>query len=339
MKSRQKRYGWRNRATIGLVKIVAALAIMLVVVWNLPNEMPIPTFKPEPERKPIKTVKAPSQSVEEAVPVVSELLNESPADSDPVELTFGNGEWVEVTWRGLDWNEAPLAPYGHQYESLYERATYGDRDAAFTLFYVVDYCKNALGSKEELDSAIETARATMTVDVPHRDAPIEIHDLQTLERFERRMVSMYKNCEAITSEQAAEADKWLLEAANGGPTEALTYYASTLDDRAAATEYLERAWAMGSVSALDYLGQTYLSLYQSGAMPENDVKAYVAFYAYAILAEQGTIAHGNDATEVIQTHKKRLAEPAFLLSDREQEEAIDLAMDMIRSNSNCCYSN
>ena len=190
-----------------------------------------------------------------------------------------------------------------------------------------------------MDAALETALTKREYRVLGLDQPIQITSDEMLDRVMSELAGNYSGCQPITSAQTAEAGKWLKEAADGGPTDAMNGYGSLLDDHKLALDYIERAWSLGSMSSLKLLSRIYLSQYENGDEPGNNIKAYAAYYAYAMLHEQRFVEHGADPTEINEMHQIQLDRLESSLTPSTRELAIVEAMEMIRANTNCCYTN
>ena len=239
-------YQEQNRILVVIFAIASALIIVVATDWILENNTHSPTPIALSENG---SAKAPENSAERS----TELLTEQVPDTDSIDLAFGNGEWVQVSWRGRDWGGPALPPFGHQYTALHEKASSGDRYAAYTLFHMLRRCKVGFDSVEEMDAALETALTKREYRVLGLDQPIQITSDEMLDRVMSELAGNYSGCQPITSAQTAEAGKWLKEAADGGPTDAMNGYGSLLDDHKLALDYIERAWSLGSMSSLNIL--------------------------------------------------------------------------------------
>ena len=99
-------------------------------------------------------------------------------------------------------------------------------------------------------------------------------------------------------------------------------------------------WQAGEARALDGLMNRHYANYRTGLDSQGKVKAYASLYLYARIAEQalgpGT-GHGRIAAREIQYLQQSLDEATSELRDHEIAEGIDLAMEMLNANSNCCF--
>ena len=253
-------------------------------------------------------------------------------------IQFPDGDMVQVTWRVRDIFDHVSPPYGKHYEPLRDLALEGDPYTAFSLFLVLDECKGAFESQDEVTAEINRLRETHMLRFPQWGNKIlRARDSTDVEPMISRIQAHFDKCEPITAEQKSEGDMWLKKAASGGPTTAMIWYGTVLDDHDKAVLMLERAWNDGAYRALPELAKRYQENFDSGMVPTDKIRAFAALYAYAKLLEHAQVTHGYPPGRAMERAESAVELRTALMHEHEIKEGIEAAKIIIRSNPNCCF--
>jgi len=268
-------------------------------------------------------------------------------DEIPSGIVFPDGTTIKVTWRWPQESHRPLTePLGQHYQTLKQQALAGDSDAAFDLYRIGDLCVNAVETKSELSATKDKLLETHMVVLPafgEKELYIENPDgvKNAIAMFEME----YERCIGVTAEMKSEKSMWLERAKDGGPSLATYLYASQLTDNSEAIGYLQQSWEAGFMLSLPLMAEKYMENYESGEEPTDDINAYATQLAYSKLLENrrnefDSVKSGSVAPmgPEEQRANQSLEELASLMQDSEIAEAIDVAKEIVLSNSKCCLA-
>jgi TPR repeat protein len=206
-----------------------------------------------------------------------------------------------------------------------------------SLYEMTRFCQDAYASREELDAAIELAYQTHQLLTASMTKPAQLAEPDRVAEYvEISLTGPYENCATLTAEQRSEAEAWLEKAAELGNPLAMIEYGQAVASEEDAVDWFSRAWSLGNVDALGLLARSYGVTYESGARPENKIKAYAAFYAFSRLTELGLEDHGEIAARWNDRVQSELASIERTLQPHEIEEGRTRAREIIRDNVNCC---
>ncbi len=250
---------------------------------------------------------------------------------------FGDGNWENISWRGFDSQETPEFPFRPQISALYGRVATGDSDAAWVLHRMLETCRTAPLSQDELDSRLNLLRSTGEIELRGKVELIDPADSVKVEKAAAYLSFMHDNCGSLTQAQISESDHLLEAAANGGPVEAIIFF-SAKQDSAKAIPLLERAWSVGSTDALLKLSRHQLATYHGGSDPFANVTAYENLYAYATLMEQLTLTYGLASRQYLEALVREQESISSTMTPMEVYEATVRALEKIRNNQNCCFA-
>jgi len=240
---------------------------------------------------------------------------------------------IQVSWEPRLKPSDIVAPYGPQYEDLRSKALEGDVEAAFSLFRILDECKNAFATEDKLQAAINEFRATHRLRLPEWNRPLRMGNSEDLDKMVDQIEMSYERCYPITPEQKAERERWLKLAADGGSITAGIWYASTDSDPERSMTAALAAWEKGAPQSLAIIGRLQRESYERGEDLRGDLKAFSSLYAYAYLLSDSRNSLSDprvrEAIELMESMKASLHEYQI-------QEAIQIAVETVKSNSNCC---
>lgn len=244
--------------------------------------------------------------------------------------------WYEPQHRKFAFPDgSPLENF--EYYKLAAESGYGI--AAYQLANMMDSCRHAYLTREELDEAIVKMRQTSTYYDPKYERIVRIGEPDLVEEHVSSSVARFESCKDFTVDQREESEMWMELAANNGHTTAMLDYGRQLADPQLSLDLYRSAWELGDADALLSLAEGLEKVFDQGMDPNAKVPAYVALHAYVTVLRT---THGSDAERVAGrwtlTNQARLDEMARELLPHELEAAAEQSRRMIVENRNCCYS-
>ena len=242
-------------------------------------------------------------------------------------------ESAEIKWRDREPRVHPTRPYGALYGELRQKALDGDATAAFDLYYILDECKNAFGSEDELSVAIDQFRQTQTIQFPSWEKPLRLRNAEALEGMIKDAKKSLDDCYPITQDQKTAKESWLEMASINGSVAGNIWLATSTDDPNKSLTSAEVAWQAGAMEALPVLYERYSELYEQGIDTQGKKKAIASLYAYAFLI---TSSRNSTSDPQVRDALARLADTKANTLPHEFSEAADIAVSLINENSRCC---
>ena len=318
-------------------KTIAVLAMALALVATILG-VRLPIRSDDPAVEDGSAIGRPSagQAIVQATNAVgAQTLHSEPLPVEMVSLRTSirfRAEPKSAAGRG--------SPYAPEYAELHLLASAGDPIASFMLSRLLDSCEIQPHDQsiEEFDSEIDLIRQTHTMELIHNGKRERVRISDTpgnLESIIELKTMQYHTCNDISPEQRSESSRWLEYAAeNGAGLTALWESArkqQNADEREAA---LNAVWNSGDHRALGDLSVIAYRRYLSGEDPNGHVVHYAYQLAHAAINGRMSSFPGNPEAglEGLEELQRRLQ-----LHDYQQREAVEIAVQMINRNENCCY--
>lgn len=268
--------------------------------------------------------------------------NENPPSATPRShrsvIEFPDGDLLDIRWRrhpkaGVELTEN----LSQDYDVLRHAAEGGDGLAAQMLYENIFTCQKTYATREELEHAIDTLQQTNVIPQPDTGITAHITEPEKIDEIIENLRRQYASCSRLSIEQRDDEQKWLELAVANGNSLAMLEYGRALEDPVQAGRLFQQAWFLGNADALSFLADRYRESYENGVAPDDKVRWYAALYVFSRLLDA---AHGGEtgvAARWAQRNRAILDEATKDMLPHELDEAVELAKQMIRSNSNCCF--
>jgi hypothetical protein len=248
-----------------------------------------------------------------------------------------NEEMIVINWYAPQ-HHTLVHPQGtplenYNYYKLASEAGFGL--ASYQLAIMMERCRQAFLTREDLEKAILEMNSTSTLVVPYAVRSLPVTNPGT---WVKGAVNDFEYCEGFTADQRDDSAMWLELAANQGLTKAMIHYGWKLHYQGpqAQVQLFESAWRLGDADALQWLAQGLFQIYDQGIDPTAKVPAYAAMHAYVTLLRSAPERLGESW---ISSAQARLDEMAINLMPSEIEAAVGQSRELINENGNCCFSN
>jgi hypothetical protein len=224
-------------------------------------------------------------------------------------------------------------------DDLEKAALTGESAAAIQLARTLKACQSAYRSESELELELERIRTEGTIRFTAKN--LDPQPLPAGFNYSTYEANLRRNqvlCEGLSDEQIDSRQDWLRLAVELGDYYGTRFLTAELGKTQESFELWQQAWDDGHIN-----GVTALILYYRRGIPEHlDGRPdYVQTYSYTLIRNK--IYEASDQYAEIPNSDRREATHADLigigshLSPHEQEEAENLAADLLEANENCCY--
>ena len=240
----------------------------------------------------------------------------------------------------------PLLSANDVYDDLSEKALAGDAIAARTLANELEKCGASFSTNEEYLSQLKLLKDENIYSTPNRKFDNFKIAPEGMKSFLAQIKTDYDYCEGLSKEKRSESNKWLSMAAENRDFLAMDRL-STMPSLNPELRHgtLENAWQeFGNKSSAIGLGMYYMGTQYSGdnnLLKPNPIKAY----AYLLVGSQlelsslSIVDPYNSSNREAEIQQKLSVLSADLnLSAQQQEDAEILAMELLETNPNCCYT-
>lgn len=265
----------------------------------------------------------------------------SPTESAVVDVTFPDGEVVEVQFRQsassrfIDLPES-LSEVLPQWQKLVDS---GDGQIAHYIHQLLGDCQMSYPSERELDLALEQLYQTFSLPPPRKGgAAISISPEDDVVAFGNVMKQVQARCDGVTEDQIANRVVWLDKAIDLGYVPALRERASAVGLSAESHSIFDRLWRQGDINAAMQLGRSHLM--GAGGQDADVVTGFAYMLLSASLTEASFAASDwgdhPKARAWVSESQRIVDDSMHLLTEAEIEEAHSLTSKLLRENSACC---
>jgi len=231
----------------------------------------------------------------------------------------------------------------HEYYELVESAYAGDLDAAHSLFRNLRNCRdNSYRTESDLEAAIESLYLSHEIPSPTGEGTIsisptissELGEATDLVWEEEWLRELYSKCEGVSEEKMAEAENWLRYSGENGSLPALRELTAMLPRSEEKFDYFQLAWNGGDIIALFNVAFLESTGWQD--REPDPIQAYAGYYLFDQLLTAAIGPTSHDFSLWSSRARTYLEQSHNTLYPAELENAMDLAMEMLESNSKCC---
>jgi hypothetical protein len=320
--------------------VVAVLAFTLVALSHYKSKQ---THEKPEESGPLRNLEKSSQGADaNAVPFLAvkkvALVNPGLPVEKTVVLVFPDASEVLVSIRQHITTYPPVELTDRlvdMYDDLVRTATDGDASAARILYDHLNYCRGAFQDSASWDDAIRMLRDEGVLIHANRDGAVEELprglDTSSIERGMRRQ---FERCEGVSEDQMDEAEEWARRSAEGNDYFGMQAWNRVLGKSEESLKVLEKAWELGHGSALQSISIYHRTGISESAVDQPDyIKVYAYQLAYNKLKEA---AYASQNASMMVKMENVLKGLGGYLTPTEQQQAEEMAREIVASNPNCC---